>query len=98
MRRNAKTDSRFRESLIKNFSAESDPVRLDFARGTLSAPRRWVAAGGKYAPPASYVLTGKFEAEPTIGAGDQDCCCHRLNALPPHGFAEPRRFARSPAP
>jgi hypothetical protein len=38
----------------------------------------------------------------TIGAGDQDCCCHRtlsdsLNALRLPGFAEPRCFARSTA-
>jgi hypothetical protein len=23
-------------------------------------------------------LTGKFEAEPTIGSRDEDCCCHRM--------------------
>src|ERR1700730_2044536 len=58
-----------------------------------------VAARGKYAPSVSQVLTGKFEAEPTIGSCDEDCCCHRmlsvlLNALLPHGFAEPRRFRK----
>ena len=39
-----------------------------------------VAARGKYAPSVSHVLPGKFEAEPTIGARDEDCCWH--SALP----------------
>jgi hypothetical protein len=37
-----------------------------------------VAARGKYAPSVSQVLTGKFEAEPTIGSHDEDCCCYRM--------------------
>ena len=57
------------------------------------------ATRGKYAPSVGRVLTGKFEAKPTIGARDEDCCCHRMlsvlmNALLPHGFAEPRRFRK----
>jgi MFS family permease len=50
-----------------------------------------VAARGKYAPSVSQILTGKFEAEPTIGAGDQDCCCHRTLSVPLN--ARPRNKA-----
>jgi hypothetical protein len=37
-----------------------------------------VVARDKYAPSLSQVLTGKFEAEPTIGSRDEGCCCHRM--------------------
>src|ERR1700730_9874485 len=57
------------------------------------------AARSKHAPSVSHVLTDKFEAKPTTGARDEDCCCHRMlsvlmNALLPNGFAEPRRFRK----